>query len=176
MESERVSRACTAIANLVGMAARPDLDSFLSCHRIAFVGVSVSADCTTRELFRGLVAHGHDVVPIRPGVSEIEGKKAYASVQMAGRLDGVIVMTSRRNAERALEDCHLAGVRRVWLIGDDTRGDARAYAAEHAIELVVLRDPIAALDHARGLLRRITGRLRRITGTTQPLPITGLPS
>jgi hypothetical protein len=153
------------------MATHPDLDSFLSGHRLAFVGVSISADCPTRELFLGLVARGHEVIPIRPGVSEIEGVKAYESVQLAGELDGVVIMTSRRNAERALEDCQLAGVRRVWLIGDDPNGDARAFAARHAIDLVVLRDPIAALDHARGLLRRITGRLRRLTSITQRIPI-----
>ena len=153
------------------MATHPDLDSFLSGHRLAFVGLSISADCPTRELFLGLVARGHEVIPIRPGVSEIEGVKAYASVQLAGELDGVVIMTSRRNAERALEDCQLAGVRRVWLIGDDTNGEARAFAARHSIDLVVLRDPIAALDHARGLLRRITGRLRRLTSTTQRIPI-----
>jgi len=152
------------------MPTAPDLDSFLSGYRLAFVGVSISVECPTRDLFRGLVARGHDVVPIRPGVSEIEGVKAYASVQLAGRLDGVVIMTSRRNAESALEDCQLAGVRRVWLVGDDERGDARAYAARHAIDLVVLRDPIAALDHSRGLLRRITGRLRRITSITQRIP------
>lgn len=158
------------------MATAPALDAFLSGHRLAFVGVSSSVECPTRDLFRGLIARGHEVVPIRPGVSEIEGVKAYPSIQLAGHLDGVVIMTSRRNAERALEDCQVAGVRRVWLVGDDTNGDARDYAAHHAIELVVLRDPIAALDHAQGLLRRITGRLRRITSVTQRIPITEVPS
>jgi predicted CoA-binding protein len=153
------------------MATHPDLDSFLSGHRLAFFGVSISADCPTRELFLGLVARGHEVIPICPGVSEIEGVKAYASLQLAGELDGVVIMTSRQGAERALEACQLAGVRRIWLIGDDTSGDARAFAARHSIDLVVLRDPIAALDHARGLLRRITGKLRRLTSITQRTPI-----
>jgi predicted CoA-binding protein len=157
------------------MATHPDLDPFLSGNRLAFVGVSISPDCPTRELFRTLVARGHEVIPIRAGVSEIEDVKAYASVQLAGELDGVVVMTSPRNAARALEDCHVAGVRRVWLIGDDVNGDARAFASLHSIELVVLRDPIAALDHGQSLLRRITGRLRRITGITQRIPISGPP-
>jgi predicted CoA-binding protein len=167
------------------MTAHPDLERFLAGHRLAFVGVSTSAGCPTRALFLGLVARGHEVVPIRPGVSEIEGVKAYPSVQLAGALDGVVIMTSRRNAARALEDCQLAGVRRVWLISDDTGGEVRAFAAQHAIELVILRDPIAALDHAQSLLRRITGRLSRIAKRTQrtaigddatsPRPARGVP-
>jgi predicted CoA-binding protein len=152
------------------MPSHPDLESFASAHCLAFVGLSIAADCPTRELFRALVARGHAVIPVRPGVTEIESVKAYASVQLAGAVDGVIIMTSRRNAERALEECHLAGVRRVWLIGDDLSGTARAYAARCSIELVVLRDPIAAFEQRRGMVHRITGRLRRITsiplGTT----------
>ncbi|MCX5745594.1 MAG: CoA-binding protein [Proteobacteria bacterium] len=152
------------------MAVPSEVDPFRSGHRLAFVGVSSGADGPTRDLFLGLVAHGHEVIPILPGV------EAAASLQQAGALDGVVIMTSPRNAERALVDCQRAGVRRAWLIGNDANGDARAFAARHAIELVILRDPIAVFDHSQGLLRRLTGRLRRLTslanlGLTHP-PLT----
>ena len=41
-----------------------------------------------------------------------------------------MLMTSRQDAIRALEDCHHAGVSRVWLVGDDATGEARAYAED----------------------------------------------
>jgi predicted CoA-binding protein len=149
------------------MPSHPDLQPFASAHCLAFVGVSIAADCPTRELFRALVARGHAVIPIRPGVSEIEGVKAYASVELAGAVDGVIIMASRRNAARALEECHLTRVPRVWLIGDDASGTGRAYAARCAMELVVLHAPIAAPDPRPRMVHRITQRLRRITSITR---------
>jgi predicted CoA-binding protein len=146
------------------MPSHADLEPFASAHCLAFIGVSIAAGCPTRELFRTLVARGHVVIPIRAGVSEIEGVKAYASVELAGAVDGVIIMASRRNAARALEQCHLTRVPRVWLIGDDASGTARAYAARCAMRLVVLHAPIATSDPRPGMVHRITRRLRRITG------------
>jgi predicted CoA-binding protein len=149
------------------MPSQPDLEPFASARCLAFVGVSIATDCPTRKLFRALVARGHVVIPIRPGVSEIEGVKAYANVELAGTVDGVVIMASRRHAARALEHCHVAEVPRVWLIGDDASGAARAYAARCAMPLVVLHDPIAASDQKPSMVHRITGRLRRITSITR---------
>jgi predicted CoA-binding protein len=159
--------AAWQLLSVTTMASCTGLESFLAGHRIAFIGVSTSPTCPTRQLFRGLVARGHDVIPIRPGVAEIEGIEAHSSLHLAGEVDGAVIMMSRRNGERALDECRVAGVRRVWLIGDDVGGAAAAFAAENAIELVISRDPLVALDLAQGLLRRLTGRLKRITSITQ---------
>ena len=129
------------------MASHSGLEVFLSHRRLAFIGVSASPTCPTRELFRRLIARGHELAPIRPGVSDIEGIKAYPNLLRAGDVDGVVIMTSRRTAERALEECLDAGARQVWLIGEDVGGGIAAFAAEHGI----------------GLLQRLTVRLRRIT-------------
>ncbi len=152
------------------MARGLTLQSFLGGHRLAFIGVSSSPTCLTRQLFRDLVARGHEVIPIRPGVVEIEGVTAYPSLELAGKVDGVVIMMSRRNSERALEDCRAAEAHRVWLIGDDALGSAAAFAAAHSIELVVTPDPRVALDLAQGLLRRLTGRKKRITNITPIVP------
>jgi predicted CoA-binding protein len=144
------------------MASYSGIESFLAYRRIAFIGVSTSPTCPTRELLRSLVARGQEVAPIRSGVSEIEGIKAYPTLEHAGDVDGVVIMMSGRNVGRALEDCLDAGVRSVWLIGEDVAGSAAAFAAAHRIELVITRDPSAALDLAVSLLQRLTARLRRI--------------
>ncbi len=169
-DARSVGREHVACNRLRCMARQLTLESFLDSHRLAFVGVSSSPTCPTRQLFRDLVARGHVVIPIRPGVAEIEGVAAQPTLQLAGHVDGVVIMMSRRNSERALEDCRVAGVHRVWLIGDDADGRAAELAAEHAIELVVTPDPRAALALAHGLFRRLTGRIRRITSLVPLMP------
>ena len=152
----RMSRAHDACLVRTPMATHENLGSA----RLAFIG-ALAPDCPTRELFLGLIVAGHQVIPICAGVSEVGGQKAYASLQLAGELDGVVIMTSQHDAEQALLECILARLGPIWLIGD-VIPDPRGFATRHALDLVVLRDPIAALDHAQGLLRRITGRLRRL--------------
>lgn len=95
---------------------RSDIESFLSLHRIAMVGVSHDAKHFSRAVFRAWRGRGYDVVPVNPGVEHIEGARSFARVQdVAPAPDAALVMTPARAAEQVVADCAAAGIRRVWL-------------------------------------------------------------
>ena len=48
------------------MASKQAIDSFLSCRRIAVVGVSRDPKDFSRAVFRAFVERGYDAVPVNP--------------------------------------------------------------------------------------------------------------
>lgn len=98
------------------MTTRENIDDFLKQKRLALVGVSHTATDFTRTLFHEFVRRGYDTVPVNPNAAEIEGQRCFARVQdIRPPVDGVLVMTPSKVAERVVMDCASAGVKRVWL-------------------------------------------------------------
>ena len=96
------------------MVAHPSL--VLGSTPIALVNVSAVATSPSRVLFRALVERGSQVVPIRPGVAEIDGHPAFARLQdVPIQLGGAILMVAPRLVERYLDDCVEAGLSQVWV-------------------------------------------------------------
>jgi predicted CoA-binding protein len=98
------------------MTTRENIDDFLKQRRLALVGVSHNAADFTRILFQEFVRRGYDTVPVNPNAAEIEGQRCFARVQdITPPVDGVLVLTPSKLAERVVMDCASAGVKRVWL-------------------------------------------------------------
>ncbi len=98
------------------MTTRESIDDFLKQKRLALVGVSHTATDFTRTLFQEFVRRGYDAVPVNPSAAEIGGQRCFARVQdITPPVDGVLVMTPSKVAERVVMDCASAGVKRVWL-------------------------------------------------------------
>jgi uncharacterized protein len=117
------------------------LDEFLAGRRFAFVGVSVIPDDPSRQVWLNLRRRGHDLVPIRPGIGVIDGRRAYSSVtDVPGRLDGAVIMTAAHRMEREIYECAERGVKRVWLDPGDLRG-----VPEDALDLCARRELVVFL-------------------------------
>jgi predicted CoA-binding protein len=166
-----------AHAYLVFVMARSDLNSiqaFLSGHRIAFVGLSVHPNDFSRGVDRELVANGYEVIPVRPGVDEVAGRKAYPRVSaIPTQVDGVLVMTPPSAVPAIIEDCVVAGKPRVWLHRGVGHGsvseDAVAIAAREGIELVVGECPLMFLPNASGI-HRLHAWAKKAAGTYPHTP------
>jgi len=94
----------------------PDLDSFLSPRSIAIVGASSVSSKIGAVPVRYLVEHGYsgEIYPINSRAQEIEGRRAYASLQAVGRpIDLAIFAVPASNAQAALDDAIVAGVRNI---------------------------------------------------------------
>lgn len=144
------------------------IERFLAGRRIAMVGVSTKAEEFSRAVWRAFVARGYDMVPVHPGVEEIEGRKAFARVSdVPGALDGVLVMVPAAVAADVVADCVNAGVRRVWLHrggGPGSVSDAAvALAREHGLELVAGECPLMFLPGTERFHRWHAG-WRKLTG------------
>jgi predicted CoA-binding protein len=105
------------------MATAAEIETFLASGRIVMLGVSVCPDDVTRVALRALLARGHDIVPIRPGVKDLDGRRAFPSVfDVTGTIDGAMIFTTPCRSERAVYDCRERDIQRFWLDPGDLRG------------------------------------------------------
>lgn len=113
------------------MTTRAAIDGFLACRRLAVVGVSRSNRDFTRLLFREFVKRGYDVVPVNPGVEEVEGRRCYPRVSaIAPGVEGALILTPSGASESVVRDCAASGVPRVWLYRAVGKGAVSPAAVE----------------------------------------------
>ncbi len=114
------------------MQIPPEVERFLQCRRIAFVGVSSKPDDFSRAVYRKFAETGYELVPVRPDEVEIEGKKSYAHVQdIPGKVDGAFVMTPISATDQVVLDCAQAGIKQVWLHKGSGHGSVSAAALQY---------------------------------------------
>lgn len=103
-------------------SVRATIEDFLSYRRLAMVGVSRHEGDFSRMLFRELQSRGYDMVPVNPGVDEIEGVRCFERIgDVTPAVDGAILMVPNRVAEGIVRECAAAGVPRIWFyraVGD----------------------------------------------------------
>jgi predicted CoA-binding protein len=88
---------------------------FLAGERLAVAGVSRDSQQAANAVFRKLRASGHDVVPINPRASEVEGVRCYPDVgSVPGPLHGLVIATHPSVARELVAQCATHGVRHVW--------------------------------------------------------------
>ncbi len=144
------------------------IKDFLAQRRLALVGASTHEKDFSRVVMRELIAHGYDVVPVRPGATEIEGRPAYARLQdVPGALGGAIIMTPPEATAQIVHDAANAGVPRVWMHRGAGRGavdpGAVAFCREQGIAVVVGECPLMFVGDES--VHRIHGAARRAAGS-----------
>jgi predicted CoA-binding protein len=152
---------------------RADIDDFLRCNSIAFVGVSRNPRDFSRQLFRELCRRGYQVVPVNPHAEEIEGRPCFSSLQdprvckMDPPLEAALLMTSPFETERVVRDCLAAGIRRVWMHRGAGRGavspGAVEFCQQNGIRLVEGYCPFLFLPRAQ-LFHRVHGFFVKLAG------------
>src|SRR5690348_690755 len=91
-------------------------EEFLAQKRIAVAGVSRDTRQPANLIYRRLRATGHEVFPVNPMAETVEGDPCYEAVTaIPGGVDGVVIVTPAEESAHVVEDCHAAGVPRVWL-------------------------------------------------------------
>jgi len=152
------------------MSTREQITDFLGQKRLAMVGVSRNPQDFGRALFREFCQRGYDMVPVNPGVAEVDGRTCYSRVQdIEPPVDGVLLMTSPAVTDQVVRDCAEVGIRRVWMYRAAGQGavspSAVAFCQDQNIGVVPGECPFmfftdASFFHrAHGFFRQITGRL-----------------
>lgn len=135
------------------------IQDFLAQRHVAVVGVSRDRRSFANTVFRAMLEHGYDVIPVNPNALELEGHKCYANVRhVPDPLDGVLVMVNAKAALGVIDDCVYRGVERVWLhrgAGQGANSDAAlATCRAHGIAVVDGACPMMFLDHP-GFVHRL---------------------
>jgi uncharacterized protein len=153
---------------MVSMTTLADVRAFLDCRRFALVGVSRNPRDFSRILFREFRQRGYDVVPVNPGVAEIEGVPCAARLQdVAPRVPAALLMTKPGVTERVVEDCAQAGIGSIWMYRATGAGAlspaAVRFCESKGIRLVAGECPMMFLQDA-GWFHKFHGFCRRALG------------
>src|SRR5262245_26506415 len=98
------------------MTRAPDVVStFLATKHIAVAGVSRDPRQPSNAIFRRLRETGHDVIPINPKVSEIEGQRCYPNLRsVPGPIDAVMIVTHPNVSADLVRQASERGIDKVW--------------------------------------------------------------
>jgi predicted CoA-binding protein len=79
------------------------------------IGVSKKPNHFSRMLFRSLTEKGFDVLPVNPGLTEVDGKPCFSRLSECSPVGGALFMTSPKLTEALAPECAEAGVKVVWM-------------------------------------------------------------
>lgn len=151
--------------------ARADVvRDFVAQKRLALAGASRSGKKFGNVLLRELKARGYEVVPVHGEASELEGLPcAPGLAAVAGRVDGLVVVTPPPAAARLVAEAAAAGIPRVWLQQGAGSAEARETARQAGIALVEGHCLLMFLPGANGI-HRFHRALWKLLGKLPPEP------
>ena len=119
------------------MAARSDIEDFLSQKKLAVVGVSSRKRKFGNTVYRDLKAKGYEVFPIHRTAETVEGDACVSSLTaLREKVDGVVVVVPPAESEKVVRDAAEAGISRIWMqLGADSE-EAVRYCKEKGIAVI----------------------------------------
>ncbi len=121
----------------------------MGTHRVAVVGASDKSWRPSYGVFRFLLAHGYDAIPVNPLLTgrTIHGRTVVGSLAEAAPLEMVDIFRASANAGAAVDEAIRLGARIVWMqlgvIDQAAAGRARAAG------LTVVMDRCPAIELPR---------------------------
>ncbi len=115
---------------------------------IAVVGYSPKVSRPSHAIASGLQRRGFTIIPVRPGIREALGEKAYPDLRsIAGAVDLVDVFRDGRHVPAIVNQCLERGFGKLWL----QEGCVNAAAAERASAagMQVVMDRCLLRDYVR---------------------------
>jgi predicted CoA-binding protein len=146
-----------------------DVRDFLAQQRIAMVGVSRNPKDFSRLLFNDLSKRGYDMVPVNPATKTIDDRMCFSRVQdIHPAPEAVLVMTASSETAKVVQDCAVAGIKRMWMYRAGGQGainqEAVAFCHENGIRLVEGHCPYMFLSKA-GFVHRLHGFVLKVVGS-----------
>lgn len=132
------------------------VERFLAQQRIVMIGATDDPKKFGSTVFRALVDHGHDVVPVNPRHDRIGGVQCHPDLRsVLGEIDSVLVMLTGPAAVEAVRECVLRSVSMVWLFrGAGSPGAMSAESVElcrdNGVEVIAGACPLMFLAPVGG--------------------------
>lgn len=150
------------------MSFKDKAQEFLAQERIAVAGVSRQGQETANLIYRKLRETGHQVFPVNPSASIIEGEMCYPNMQsIPGGVDGVVIVTRPEVTAEIVQDCVEAGVPRVWMHNNtfmlsSVSDTAVQTCRDHNIIVIDGGCPMMFLDFGHKCMRWMLGVMGRL--------------
>ena len=146
------------------MVSRSRIDEFLAGKRLAVVGVRRSGQGFGATVLPELERKGYQLHVVHPEADTLGKRPCVRSLaELAGKVDGVLLVTKPEVTERLLREAAAAGIGRVWM----QRGAENAAALRTAEELglsVVHGECILMFAEPAGFPHRVHRFFRSVSG------------
>ncbi|MEG3639393.1 CoA-binding protein [Magnetococcus sp. PR-3] len=126
------------------------VDMLKTSKTIAVVGLSPKPDRASNMVAAYMQRHGYTIIPIRPGIDEVLGEKAYATLEDIPSDIQVDIVDVFRRAEQTPEVCEAAvniGAKHVWIQLGIANEDSMAICDKAGIPAT--QDLCLKIEHAR---------------------------
>ncbi|ABK45827.1 CoA-binding domain protein [Magnetococcus marinus MC-1] len=117
---------------------------------IAVVGLSPKPDRASNRVAAYMQRQGYTIIPVHPGVDQVLGEKAYATLEDIPSHIQVDIVDVFRRAEQTPEVCQAAvniGAKYVWIQLGIANADSMAICA--AAGIPATQDLCLKIEHAR---------------------------
>jgi len=148
------------------MVKREVINRFLSCSKIAVVGVSRTGKKFGNSAVRELRKKGYTVFPVNPNADEIEGEKCFGNLnQLPEKVDAALVVVPPDESVQVVKDAVFAGIKNIWLQQGSESTEAIGYCNDNGIKVVygqcilMFAEPAEFFHRAHRWVNRFTGKL-----------------
>jgi predicted CoA-binding protein len=155
------------------MIAIDQVHEFLAHLRIAVIGVSEDPKKFGNVIYRALIQHGYDALPVNPSAPMIDGVRCYPDLaSIPGDLARVIVAVRPEGSAQAVRDCIARGITDIWLFeglgapGANT-DEAVELCRTNNINVIAGACPLMFLEPVSGFHRLHRG-MRKLNKTLVP--------
>lgn len=98
------------------MVSQQQIKEFLANKPIAMAGVSRNPKKFGHTSFKELRNKNLDLIPINPHADEIDGIKAYTSVEeLPPDVNALLVMTKKEHTLGVVQAAHKRGIKHIWI-------------------------------------------------------------
>ena len=112
---------------------------------IAVVGFSPRPGRPSNDISRSMQRYGFRIIPVRPGISEGLGEKAYRDLAaVPDPIDLVNVFRAGEFIPAIVDECIRLGLKKIWMqegaVNEEAAGRARAAGMTVVMDRCILRD------------------------------------
>lgn len=119
-----------------------EIKKFYQLKNIAVVGMSKNEEKPSHQVPKYLIEHGYNVIPVNPTLTEVLGRKAYASIaDIQERVDIVDVFRKSEDIPAVVDDVlkNKDGIKVIWMQIGIYNEDAEKKAKQNAIDVIYNR-------------------------------------
>ena len=119
------------------MKHREDIARFLQAKKIAVVGASTQRNKFGNKVLRCYMEHNYDVIPVNPGVDEIEGLPCVASVaELPPEVEALSIITPPSVTLEVVKQAISKGIKHVWMQPGAEGAEAVALCLQNDINTI----------------------------------------
>jgi predicted CoA-binding protein len=148
------------------MVPRALIDELLQCRRLAVVGVRRNGQGFGATVVPALAKKGFEVHVVHPEAATIGGRPCVRTLaELAGKVDGVLLVTKPDVTAQLVRDAAAAGIRRVWMQQGAESPEAIRLAEElglasvHGECILMFAEPAGFPHRVHRFFRRVSGHL-----------------